>query len=464
MAATEPTTGGLWSRLADRQATTPFSERSLNLWQNLEDRLDWTKLRPRRIADFELNQVGTSPEGKQYILKNPRSGSYLWLSEREIFLWNLMDGASTSRDIAVEYFLTYLSLDPDLLTNLLGRLKANGFLEERYSPVFEALARRLPMHGWGIRLLAVVGALFQQGLTFRDADAHFSAAYGRIGRALCSRPSLALGLLLVLCDLILFPYYLLSRELRLTSPDVLYGGGLAVLIVAVLFGILAHEYAHGLTCRHFGRKVRGAGFLLYFGIPGFYVDTTDIWMAPRPQRVTVSLAGVYANAVLAGIGMLVVALAPPSVASDLALLFVAILNVLICANLVPVLEKDGYYALSDCLEMPRLRRRAYEFLRRNLWARLKQRERLGRTEVIFLLYALLEAAMIALYVMITVGIVTTAGPSLLRTLRDNPSSTIETVLPALAILLFFPIARLAAPRLRRALNHRRGTEATAGRG
>jgi putative peptide zinc metalloprotease protein len=210
--------------------------------------------------------------------------------------------------------------------------------------------------------------------------------------------------------------------------------------------------------------VRGAGFLLYFGIPGFYVDTTDIWMAPRPQRVTVSLAGVYANAVLAGIGMLVVALAPPSVASDLALLFVAILNVLICANLVPVLEKDGYYALSDCLEMPRLRRRAYEFLRRNLWARLKQRERLGRTEVIFLLYALLEAAMIALYVMITVGIVTTAGPSLLRTLRDNPSSTIETVLPALAILLFFPIARLAAPRLRRALNHRRGTEATAGRG
>jgi putative peptide zinc metalloprotease protein len=61
-------------------------------------------------------------------------------------------------------------------------------------------------------------------------------------------------------------------------------------------------------------------------------------------------------------------------------------------NLNPLLEWDGYFMLMDFLEIPQLRRKALDFVSRELPKRLLQgRRTLSRQEVIFTVFGLLPA-------------------------------------------------------------------------
>ena len=58
--------------------------------------------------------------------------------------------------------------------------------------------------------------------------------------------------------------------------------GAAVLLLALnVVALACHELGHALATKHAGRRVPAAGFLVYFGIPSVFVDTTDVWMAGR---------------------------------------------------------------------------------------------------------------------------------------------------------------------------------------
>jgi CRP-like cAMP-binding protein len=61
-------------------------------------------------------------------------------------------------------------------------------------------------------------------------------------------------------------------------------------------------------------------------------------------------------------------------------------------NLVPLLELDGYWIFSDLLQMPDLRPRSLTFVRRQLWSRLRHRQRLTRQEVGLAIYGTLGVA------------------------------------------------------------------------
>ena len=39
-----------------------------------------------------------------------------------------------------------------------------------------------------------------------------------------------------------------------------------------------HEFAHGLTCKHYGGEVHEVGFLLMFFMPCFYCNVSDAWL------------------------------------------------------------------------------------------------------------------------------------------------------------------------------------------
>src|SRR5439155_25699569 len=67
------------------------------------------------------------------------------------------------------------------------------------------------------------------------------------------------------------------------------------LVLAVSFLVVsAHEFAHGLTCKHFGGSVRELGFMLLFFQPAFYCNVSDAWLfPPKAQRLWVTFAGAY---------------------------------------------------------------------------------------------------------------------------------------------------------------------------
>ena len=54
------------------------------------------------------------------------------------------------------------------------------------------------------------------------------------------------------------------------------------------------EFGHGLTCKFFGGRATGIGFLWMYGVPCFYCDVSGAWTLPlKSQRLWVSAAGLY---------------------------------------------------------------------------------------------------------------------------------------------------------------------------
>ena len=127
-----------------------------------------------------------------------------------------------------------------------------------------------------------------------------------------------------------------------------------------------HEFAHGLTCKHFGGDVNQMGFLLIYFTPAFYTDTTDILLfESTAPREFVIFAGVWVELVICSLATFVWAISlPGSMVNDLAyktLLLSGISGALL--NLNPLIKADGYYAISQFLRIDSLREDSFAFSR-----------------------------------------------------------------------------------------------------
>jgi putative peptide zinc metalloprotease protein len=153
-----------------------------------------------------------------------------------------------------------------------------------------------------------------------------------------------------------------------------------------------HECGHALTCKHYGRRVPKGGLMLYMGAPAFFVDTTDIWMAPKRARILVSLAGPFTTLLLGSLVAVVAGLLPSFAFNEVLFKAALIGYVGALMNVNPLLELDGYYALVDWLEIPMLRKRSLAFIRRELPAKLfKGWRTFSREQRIFAVFGVLAA-------------------------------------------------------------------------
>jgi Zn-dependent protease len=134
---------------------------------------------------------------------------------------------------------------------------------------------------------------------------------------------------------------------------------LVVLAVALMVAIV-HEFAHALTLHRFGGRVREMGLTTVALVPSLYCDITDSYLLPRKrQRIAVALAGPFAQAVVGALASIWLCLAPPSHAVlHFALVCAAVAGLLSIANLFPFARTDGYYVLTEVLDLPNLRRLA----------------------------------------------------------------------------------------------------------
>jgi putative peptide zinc metalloprotease protein len=180
------------------------------------------------------------------------------------------------------------------------------------------------------------------------------------------------------------------------------GTGIAGLIASEIIVIFVHESAHALTTKRYGRTVRRGGMGLYFGLPSFFMDTTDIWMEPRGPRVAVTWAGPYSGFVLGGVASLILLTHPLGSWHAYLYQLAAFGYFASVLNLNPLLKLDGYYILMDMLEMPRLRERSIGFVRKDMWGKLIRLERFSREERIFAVFGVLALAWTTFVVFATV--------------------------------------------------------------
>ncbi|PYS16340.1 MAG: hypothetical protein DMG15_02510 [Acidobacteria bacterium] len=136
--------------------------------------------------------------------------------------------------------------------------------------------------------------------------------------------------------------------------------GLLFLWLVVFSVTTMHEFSHGLTCRQFGGKVREVGFMLIYFQPAFYCDVSDSWMFPsKRQRMWVTFAGGYFQLIFWGVCTVVWRITDTdSLINQIVLVVIVFAGLQTLVNFNPLIKLDGYYMLSDYLEIPNLRTKA----------------------------------------------------------------------------------------------------------
>jgi putative peptide zinc metalloprotease protein len=121
-----------------------------------------------------------------------------------------------------------------------------------------------------------------------------------------------------------------------------------------------HELGHGMTCRHFGGECHEIGVILLVFSPTLYCDVSDSWMLKNKwERIAIGAAGMWVESVLSSVALFVWWFTHPGLLHHLCLnvFFISsVSTVLFNAN--PLMRYDGYYMLSDLLEIPNLAEKA----------------------------------------------------------------------------------------------------------
>lgn len=123
-----------------------------------------------------------------------------------------------------------------------------------------------------------------------------------------------------------------------------------------------HEAGHAVAAKRQGVRVGQTGVMFFLLAPLAYVDVTDAWRLSRPfARIQIALAGIYVELAIAATaawcwlasGFLS---SQPSLLGHLAAqIFLVAGPGTLLVNANPLLRLDGYYVLSDLLDIPNLR-------------------------------------------------------------------------------------------------------------
>lgn len=151
---------------------------------------------------------------------------------------------------------------------------------------------------------------------------------------------------------------------------VLSGDNLLLMALVYPAVKIVHELGHGYAAKATGREVREMGVMLLVLFPVPYVDASAAGaLRNKWQRALIGAAGMLAELFLAGLAMFAWVLLEPGLGRAVmfnVMLVAGISTVLVNGN--PLLRFDGYYILSDVLEIPNLGARSNQY-----WAHLIDR-------------------------------------------------------------------------------------------
>src|SRR6188768_620931 len=146
--------------------------------------------------------------------------------------------------------------------------------------------------------------------------------------------------------------------------EVLAPTNLGWFYLALIVSKLLHELGHAYFCRKFGGEVHTLGVMLLVFTPVPYVDATSSWsLRSRRQRVLVGAAGMIVEIFLAAICAMLWARTSAGGMNAVCynIMFITSVGTLMF-NLNPLLRFDGYYILTDLIDIPNLHQRATQQL------------------------------------------------------------------------------------------------------
>ena len=303
---------------------------------------------PALRKDLAVSRQET-PDGTVLIIKEPDSRRFYRLGPAERFIAEQFDGTRSIDDVrrlAEQHFEA--EIGEATVRAFVAKLDKGGLLESRRPRASRAPDQRR-LRG---NILYLRWPLF-------DPDRLFTRLEREL-RFLFTPASLKAGALLIAVALLVT-----ATNAPEISRDLVNLYAIAVLpfvIVLALVVVSAHECAHGVTCKHFGGEVHEVGFMLAYFQPFFYCNVSDAWLFPeKAKRLWVGFAGLYLEFVVWALATLLWSATQAGTwISNTALTVMAISGIKSLFDLNPLIKLDGYYILSDWLDIPNLRRRAFK--------------------------------------------------------------------------------------------------------
>lgn len=298
---------------------------------------------------------------RHWLLKDPLSLHYFHLLDEEYALLQMLDGQTSLAELRQRFEQRFaprrLRLSP--LQTFLSELHRRGLVLSDVPQQSEPLLAR---HAAGRR--RAWAERFGNLLAIRLPGLDPTPLLQRL-TPLCrwcfSRGALTVWWLLTAGAALLVAVHCQVLLQRLPDFRSFFHGGNLLALALTLAGVkVLHELAHAVACRHFGGECHELGLMLLLFTPCLYCNVSDAWTLPNKwHRIVISAAGIYVELFVAAIGTFLWWFSEPGWLNSLCLnaMFVCSVSTLLF-NGNPLLRFDGYYVLTDWLEIPNLQARA----------------------------------------------------------------------------------------------------------
>lgn len=168
--------------------------------------------------------------------------------------------------------------------------------------------------------------------------------------------------------LALLGLFLISRQWDLYTHSLVEMftlDGLLWMGVALSATKIIHELGHGFAAKRYGCRVPSMGIAFLVLWPVLWTDTTDAWrLAKRRQRLVIDASGMLAEISVATLASILWAVLPDGPARGAAFVLSSSTWILtLFINISPLMRFDGYYLLSDALDVANLQERGFAYAR-----------------------------------------------------------------------------------------------------
>lgn len=338
-----------------------------------------------RVASLRPRLRSTVQIGRQHfrgqmwhVVQDPSSNQFFRLNEAAYRFVAMLDGR---RAVAEVWQTCNEQLGDSAPTQgeaiqLLGQLYTANLLQAELPPDAEGLLNRYRKR----RLREVQGYLMNilfARIPLFDPDRFLERWVGVFGR-IFSRGGLIIWLALIAAGL----YFISGRfeDLADRASGILDPSNLPLLYVSFILIKIFHEFGHAFACKRFGRlsgtggEVHAIGVMFLIFTPLPYVDASSAWaLRSKIHRAVVGAAGMMVELAVAAVAAIIWAGTAQGTAVHAItynMMFIASVSTILF-NANPLLRFDGYYILSDLLEIPNLAQRSREYLyylvRRYAW-------------------------------------------------------------------------------------------------
>ena len=299
-----------------------------------------------------------------FVVKDPGTQKYFRFRPVEIDVMRCFDGHRTPDQIAATLTERGLRLTAKAVDGFARKLASIGLLERTLAERTTLEMERLRAERRRRRRPALFrGELMRMRWSLGDPDRLFNRVLPSVRWMFTPAfVAVSIALFAIYFFVLAATWGAFSRTLgELYSFSTITFGTIVVVWFTGLFVIVVHELGHAFTCKHFGGEVHEMGFMLIYLQPAFYCNVNDAWSFPSLRaRLWVTAAGSWIQIVVASLAAIVWFVAQPgTLASEIAVAAMLVGGAsTLLTNANPLIPLDGYFALTDWLEIPNLRIRA----------------------------------------------------------------------------------------------------------